>query len=440
MKKSGTIDQTMTDVILADTKRGIAQALREIFNHFGGGGKLLRFSRDVYIKVNGVGSEPYVYTDPEVLRETILYFRECGARKIFVMENCTQANFTRLVFQSTGYLRICRETGAIPVFLDETAAVPIFLEGLEEFINISAFVLEKLIEQRKENFYLSLPKLKTHSMSQVTLSIKNQFGLVHQKSRIADHNYRLHQKFADIYRVLRPDFALIDGLVATNHGHYPTTHNAGKCVVPMDILIGGTDPLATDVVGAALIGFNLTEVKHLNLCRDVGIGQSDISRINIINRPLFDERRQNFTCELLDDYPPDIEFLRGSERCCKEGCRRNTESIVEMIYRDHNGKGGFAILMGKGIDQQAVNKINGRAHIAGSCAIQDYGIALERRLGKRNVTMSPGCNDLALSTAGLCKQMGIHPLRLSRVDPVRSAALLITAKLKGSQANIVPLI
>ncbi len=440
MQKSGAIEKTMTDVVLADTKHGIAQAISEIFNHFGGGGKLLRSSRDVYIKVNGVGSEPYVYTDPEVLRETILYFRGCGARQIFVMENCTQANFTRLVFQSIGYLRICKETGAIPVFLDETAAVPIFLEGLEEFINISAFVFEKLIEQREENFYLSLPKLKTHSMSQVTLSIKNQFGLVHQKSRIADHNYRLHQKFADIYRVLRPDFALIDGLVATNHGHYPTAYNAGKCVVPMDILIGGNDPLATDVVGAALIGFNLTEVKHLDLCRNVGIGQSDISRINIVNRPLFDERKRNFTCELLDDYPPDIEFLRGNERCCKEGCRRNTESIVEMIYRDHNGKGGFAILMGKGIDRQAVDRINGRAHIAGSCAIQDYGVALERRLGKRNVTMSPGCNDLALSTAGLCKQMGIHPLRLSRLDPVRSAALLITAKLKGSQANIVPLI
>jgi len=87
-----------------------------------------------------------------------------------------------------------------------------------------------------------------------------------------------------------------------------------------------------------------------------------------------------------------------------------------------------------------VDRIKGRAHIAGSCAIQDYGVALQRRLGKRNVTMSPGCNDLALSTAGLCKQMRIHPIRLSRVDPVRSAALLVKARLKGSQANIVPLI
>jgi hypothetical protein len=132
-------------------------------------------------------------------------------------------------------------------------------------------------------------------------------------------------------------------------------------------------------------------------------------------------------------------ILRGRERCCKEGCRRNTENIVEMIYRDHGGFGGFTILMGKGIDPAAVARIQGRAHVAGGCAIQEHGVALQRRLGKRNVTMSPGCNNLALSAAALCKQMGVHPLRLSRVGIAQSAALLVMAKLNGSQANITPL-
>lgn len=373
-----------TEVMLADTRLGIATAVNAVFEHFGGGEKLLRSSRDVYIKVNAVGLEPHVYTDPEVLRQTILYFQKCGARTIYVIENCTQATFTRLVFQAIGYLKICKETGAVPVFLDETPAVPIFLEGIEEFIDISRFAFERLIEQGTENFYLSLPKLKTHSMSQVTLSIKNQFGLMHQKSRIADHNYRIHQKFADIYRVLRPNFALIDGLIATTHGHYPTTYNADKCVVPMDLLIGSPDPLATDVVASALMGFDIKDVRHLELSRATGIGQGDIAQINIINKPLFESRKKRLTCELLDDYPPDIIFLRGRERCCKEGCRRNTETVVEMLYRDHRGKGGFTILMGKGIDKREVERITGRVHIAGSCAIQDYSVALQARRLCRN--------------------------------------------------------
>jgi hypothetical protein len=170
------------------------------------------------------------------------------------------------------------------------------------------------------------------------------------------------------------------------------------------------------------------------------LGTGDINSIEIVNRDLLDARKKQLTCELLDDYPPDVTFLRGAERCCKEGCRRNTESIVEMIYRDYNGKGGFTILMGKGIEKEKVDRITGRVHIAGGCAIQDYGLILQKRLGKRAVTMSPGCNNLALSTAGLCKHMGVHPTRMAKVDLLQSAKLLITAKLKGSKANIVPLL
>jgi hypothetical protein len=96
--------------------------------------------------------------------------------------------------------------------------------------------------------------------------------------------------------------------------------------------------------------------------------------------------------------------------------------------------------MGKGIDKQTVNKMTGRVHIAGSCAIQDYGVALQTRLGKKNVTMSPGCNNLALTVYGLCRQMRVNQISLSGVGPIQSAASLIMAKLNGTQANIVPLI
>lgn len=67
------------------------------------------------LKFNAVGYDPCVYTDPEVLGQTILYFQKNGARNIYVIENCSQGNFTRLVFDVIGYIKICKETGAIPV-------------------------------------------------------------------------------------------------------------------------------------------------------------------------------------------------------------------------------------------------------------------------------------------------------------------------------------
>ncbi len=428
-------------VIFTDTGDGINHAVKEIFEHFGGVRALLKSSKDVYIKVNGVDLKKYAYTDPEVLRQVILYLQQNGANDIYVIENATQGNITRLVFMVTGMEKVCRETGAIPVYLDETPAIPVYLEGLKSFIDISSFVYERLIEQADENLYISIPKLKTHSMSQVTLSIKNQFGLVHQHSRIADHNFNLHQKFADIYRIIRPDFVIIDALIATNHGHYIAEKNTDKCIVPMDCLIGGKDPMATDIVGASFMGFDISDVPHLILSKETNISSADMDNIQIINRPLYEERKKNLTHNLLEHFPPDLTILRGETRCCMEGCRRNTETVAEVFYCDHNGKGNFTILMGKDINPELVNQINTRTvHIAGGCAIQDYGLEMQRRFGKKNVTFSNGCNNLAETIHALCKHMKVNPIKLSATNPLLALTALVKAKLHGSKAIIPPLI
>jgi len=113
-------------------------------------------------------------------------------------------------------------------------------------------------------------------------------------------------------------FAIIDGIIATNHGHYIAKSNVEECVVPMNCLIGGDDPLSVDVVAAAFLGFKLEEVKHLSLAAQTGTGEGNLDNISIVNRHLFDERKKDLTCELLDIFPSDLKILRGRERCCKE--------------------------------------------------------------------------------------------------------------------------
>jgi len=427
-------------VFLQDTKNGLSDAVRQSFEHFGGAAALLKPSKNVFIKVNAVDLRPHAYTNVDIIRGSIIYFKQNGANNVYIMENCTQGNFTRLVFKVTGIAAVCKETGAIPVYLDETRAVEIYLEGLECFIDISEFIFENLIMHKDKNLYVSLPKLKTHSMSQVTLSIKNQFGFVHQKSRIVDHNYRIHQKFADIYRVLRPDFVLVDGMIATNHGHYIAASNTDKCIVPMDLLISGKDPLAVDAVGAELIGYAIDDVEHLKRCKELEIGIEDIRHIEIINYPLFNKRKTKLTHELLEDFPPDLSIIRGKKRCCPEGCKRNTETLVEVLYRDYDGQGDFTILMGKGIDHKDIEPLTGRVHLAGGCVIEDHGLMLLKKLGKKNVTMSHGCNNLAETIYGLCKQMKVNPLKLVPVNPILSLLLLAQAKMNGSKAMIPRLI
>ncbi len=426
----------MKKVVFEDTDQGLDQAVLKIFDSFGGGRGLLKSSGNVFLKVNGIDSKTHVYTSPEVIGAVVRYFYNNGARTVYVIENSTQGNITRLVFEITGIKKVCKETGAVPVYLDETHEMPLHLKKLDSFIRIPDFVHEHLVVDRSKNLYISIPKLKTHSMTTVTLGIKNQFGLVHQMSRIPDHNYRLHQKLADIYEKIQPDFTLVDGQEATNFGHYPSTAQAAKSVVPINLLFGGDDPLAVDVTGARFLGFELEDVEHLRLAAEYMLGESDFSKIEIENRHLFDERKQNLSWDLLELYPENVNIIRGQTMCCREGCKRNTEAFLEVLGQDFNGQGGFSIIMGKDADSSAVDRIKGPVHIAGDCAISDWSQKLRRRLGKRNITCSPGCNNLAATVNGLTKWAKVSPIDIAPIHPLKALVILMQAKLHGTKANI----
>ena len=102
--------------------------VKAIFDSLGGA-SLIKSSGDVYIKPNGVGEKPYVYTRPEVLKAAIRYWFDAGARNVYLFENCTQATCTRFVFEQIGYNELCEKTGATPIYLDEEETVRFEFSG-----------------------------------------------------------------------------------------------------------------------------------------------------------------------------------------------------------------------------------------------------------------------------------------------------------------------
>ena len=425
---------------LNDTlKEEIFQAVGEIFDA-AGGRALLKSSGDVYIKPNAVDCKAYAYTRPEVVEAVTRYWRDNGARDIYLFENCTQGNFTRMVFAVTGYSEICRRLGAKQVFLDEEKNTLFEFKGRDDYesdsFRMPVFVARRLIEQKDENLYISLPKLKTHSMAQVTLGVKNQWGFPQQSDRRADHNYNLPHKLADVLGFIRPDFTLIEGVEATVHGHYPVTAFADTCVLPFKVLIGGKNVVATDMVGAKLFGMEAQDVPHLKIALERGYGDGvnaweDIEVIGDIS-----DFTQTYDADLLQRFPEDVKILRGRERLCKEGCQNNPLTLLQVLGFDHGGKGGWTLVMGKGHDPAEIAAIEGRVLVAGRCAIAEVGDALVKRLGKKNVYFSGHCNDLCASINAMCHLMKVNPLVLAPQPFLASLKLLALAKLHGTRANV----
>ncbi len=421
----------------------IQTAVNNIFNGFGGGKQLLQSKKNVYIKPNAIDTKAYSHTRSEVVEAVIRYFVDAGAENIYVFENSTQNAFTRMIFYVLGYTKVCKKTGAKPIYMDEEKGYKYDFKGKDYDLTtfeMSKTVVKELIENRDENFYINLPKLKTHSMSGVTLGIKNQWAFPKHMDRIYDHNYNLHSKLVNVLEYIQPDFTLIDGVEGTTHGHYPPTTLVNDLVKPFRILIGGTDVIATDLVGARVFGLGIEDVPHLKIAieRNIGIGVKNLEDIDIIGD--LSKFNEKYSYDLVDKFPDDVNIVSGKDMWCREGCRNNPLTLLQILYLDYGGKGGFDMVAGKGFDLDEIDKLKGPVFVAGHCAIEEVGERLVQRLGKKKVYFSEGCNNLAQTTAALSNLMGVNILDLVPMNPFISIKLLLQSKIHKTHANIPSLL
>jgi len=320
----------------------IESSVGEIFDSFGGAG-MLKSSGDVYVKPNGIDAKAYCYTRPELVEAVIRYWFKAGAKNIYLFENSTQSNYTRIVYENNGYKKICRRTGAKAVYLDEDETVTCEFsgkktvsEGDPEGYDLATFelpvtVADKLIKERDNNLYINLPKLKTHSMAGVTLGVKNQWAFPAHASRGKDHNYNLPYKLVDVLSYVRPDFTLIEGVEGTIHGHYPVTAFADICVKPFRVLIGSPGVVAADIAGAKIFGLDLDDVPHLKISIEKGLSDGvtclddielsgDITDLHGVDLIGDMPSSGKYPTDLYDSFPDSVNVVKGKTMLCKEGC------------------------------------------------------------------------------------------------------------------------
>jgi uncharacterized protein (DUF362 family) len=73
--------------------------------------------------------------------------------------------------------------------------------------------------------------------------------------------------------------------------------------IESNMLLAGYDVLATDVVGARLMGYDASEVGKFEYARQKGVGESDLSRIEVVGEPV-EKLRRRFIRATPEGAPP----------------------------------------------------------------------------------------------------------------------------------------
>jgi uncharacterized protein (DUF362 family) len=124
---------------------------------------------------------------------------------------------------------------------------------------------------------VSMPKMKTHHWTQVTLSLKNLFGTlpgrVYGWPKNILHWAGIEPSILDIAGAVRPSFAIVDGIVGME-GNGPISGEP----IASGVLLFADDAVAADTMGAILMGFDPEQIAYI---AEAGrfLGQADRDRI-----------------------------------------------------------------------------------------------------------------------------------------------------------------
>lgn len=217
----------------------------------------------VIIKPNMVNnSPPQVTTDVRCVMAVVQYLKEHLDAEIVVAEGSGEGN-TLDNLRTNGYEQITKRFGVELVDLD---ALPV---KKYENPNAGEYKEVYLPEYLEGAGLVSVPPAKDHTITGVTLGLKNMVGCLHAKHYSGYWSYKksqihavaTNQAVADLMLYVKPHLTVIDALQGLEGGHL-----SGRVPnPPLERIIVSTDVLAADREAARLLGHDPEGIRHLAL-------------------------------------------------------------------------------------------------------------------------------------------------------------------------------
>jgi len=236
----------------------------------------------VLLKPNiGRSAEPgtAVTTNPQVIAAAIDVFRVAGAM-VAIGESPIMGVDLEEAYRICGVTKIAQTKKCPLIDMDKRPFVerPIpngkVIETLQVCADIDDF-----------DVIVSIPVMKMHMHTHVTLSVKNMKGCLWRRSKVelhmlppveGDDNKPINIAIADMSSVLRPHLAIIDGSVGME-GMGPSAGRPKE----LGVVVVSADPFAADSVACELMGTSAHKTPHLAIAAGRGYGVIDIDAITI---------------------------------------------------------------------------------------------------------------------------------------------------------------
>ena len=233
---------------------------------------------NITIKPNGVMAHhklaPSAFTRPEFLDGLLrsLQTRHVPGTKITITEKTGAGMPTSRLFRRAGYRRLKKHHSIklLPLEEDKKSRISLSKGTVHETITTGLSIADN-------DFLVYAPKLKSNVLSHgLTAALKLNMGILLDRERMWNHNFKLDQKIADLLEVGYPDLVVTDAIEAAIGGNQMTQHG-----VFLGLVILARNPVAHDAVCARILHLDPKKIPYLNIAHKRGYGPLDLSEIAI---------------------------------------------------------------------------------------------------------------------------------------------------------------
>ena len=199
-----------------------------------------------------------VNTHPILVTAAAECFRQLGARSVTVAEGPGNQRDTQLVLSESGYRDELAQHRIPFVDLNRDELVKIKLRA--NYTGMGHLWLPRTV--LSHDFVVSIPKVKTHHWSGVTLCMKNMFGVVpgakYGWPKNILHWSGIQQSILDICATVPIHFVIADAIIVME-GNGPLAGTPR----PLHDIVLSDDPVAADATCARLMGFEPERIPHI---------------------------------------------------------------------------------------------------------------------------------------------------------------------------------
>ena len=245
-----------------DTKK----CVRDAIDALGGIGKFVRKGDKVLVKVNICGGVPEIkgsYTSTVVVEELVDLIRSAGGEPTLADADMIWTKFWQAA-KDSGWVDWAKMKGVRLLNLSETKIVNF------DFGEESVLGLEKVsMECINADVIISVPTMKTHLLTGVTLGMKNMYGTFPDVDKAKYHRKGIERTIYDVNNAFTPSLVVIDGSIG------------GEAVGPLstrplsfETIIASNDVVMADSIACQIMGYDPMDVVHIRIAQESGLGNA----------------------------------------------------------------------------------------------------------------------------------------------------------------------